>query len=141
MGFTEAVSTCFSKYATFSGRALRSEYWFFYLFNILGSIVLSIVDSILFGMGGGLLGGLFSLAMIIPSIAAGTRRLHDTGRSGWWQLLWFIPVIGWILLIVWLASEGSAQENAYGPHPGNDDGYDDGDDGVGRSSIPTVSRD
>lgn len=93
-------------YANFNGRDNRAEYWWFYLATIVVSIALSIVqlDAI---------GNLWSLAMIVPSIAAGTRRLHDTGRSGWWQLLVF-TVIGVIPLIIFLASEGKPGANQYG---------------------------
>ena len=95
MNFQEAVKTCLTKYVDFSGRATRSEYWFFFLFVVLVCLVLSFVSDIL--------GGVFSLAMLIPSIAAGVRRLHDTERSGWWLLIGFIPFIGCIVLIILLA--------------------------------------
>ena len=114
MNFTESVKTCFSKYATFKGRAVRSEYWWFILFTVLVSIgfnILSIPESLT--MIGTILGAVFSLATLIPSLAAGVRRLHDTNRSGWWMLLNFIPIIGWIVIIVWMATEGSPEANQY----------------------------
>lgn len=131
MNLTTAVATCFSKYATFSGRARRAEYWWFVLFNILANIVLSIADSVVLGVGsramhdGGpqLLSGLYSLAVFLPSLAVGVRRLHDTGRSGWWLLIWLIPVIGWIVLIWWLATRGDDGTNSHGPDPLAQDGY------------------
>lgn len=84
MSFSAAVSTCFAKYATFSGRASRSEYWYFVLFYVIASFFGGIVD----GVTGALVGtAVVSLALFIPSISVGARRLHDTGRSGWWQLL------------------------------------------------------
>lgn len=85
MGFGEAIKTCFSKYFTISGRARRSEYWYFYLFTFILGIVAGIIDVAL-GLGGdiGLLGTIASLATFIPTITAQVRRLHDTGRSGWW---------------------------------------------------------
>lgn len=131
MGFTEAVRTVFSKYATFSGRARRAEYWWFALFNILASLVLQILDLAVFGAysmgpdaGMGLpnvLGGLFSLAILLPSIAVWVRRLHDVGRSGWWWLLALIPVIGWIILFYWSVRRGDLGPNAFGPDPVGDD--------------------
>lgn len=98
MTFQESIQVCFKKYADFSGSATRSEYWWFVLFMFLGSAVLSIFSEAL--------SSIFLLAALLPSIAAATRRLHDTGRSGWWQLICFIPVVGAIVLIVFLAQEG-----------------------------------
>jgi uncharacterized membrane protein YhaH (DUF805 family) len=98
MTFQESVKVCFSKYADFGGRATRSEYWWFVLFIVLVGLAASIVSNTL--------SGLFSLATLLPQIAAATRRLHDTNRSGWWQLIVLVPVIGWIVLIVFLAQEG-----------------------------------
>ncbi|MBX2864678.1 MAG: DUF805 domain-containing protein [Leptolyngbyaceae cyanobacterium MAG.088] len=103
------------KYADFEGRARRSEFWYFVLFNILASIVLSIIDGVL-GTNG-ILGGIYSLGVLVPSVAVGARRLHDTGRSGWWQLIALIPLIGPIVLIVFCVQEGSFERNAYGPSP------------------------
>ncbi|MEX0734412.1 MAG: DUF805 domain-containing protein [Steroidobacteraceae bacterium] len=109
------------KYATFSGRAQRAEYWFFVLFYILIFIGLTIIDSVtgtlnpLYGFG--LLGGLFALSMLIPSIAVGVRRLHDTGRSGWWMLLALVPLIGGIILLVFFCLDSQPGDNAYGPNP------------------------
>ena len=97
MTFTESISTCFSKYATFDGTASRLEYWWFVLFLFVSGAVLGIVSEPL--------GIVFNLATLIPSIAAACRRLHDTDRSGWLQLLFLVPVIGWIVLIVFLAQE------------------------------------
>jgi len=109
------------KYATFSGRAQRAEYWFFVLFYILIFIGLTIIDSVtgtlnpLYGFG--LLGGLFALSMLIPSIAVGVRRLHDTGRSGWWMLLALVPLIGGIILLVFFCLDSQPGDNAHGPNP------------------------
>jgi uncharacterized membrane protein YhaH (DUF805 family) len=98
MTFGESISSCFSKYVTFNGCASRSEYWWFFLFTLLMSIATGIVSEAL--------SGLFSLAVLLPSLAVGVRRLHDTDRSGWFLLLWLIPVIGWIVLLVWAIQEG-----------------------------------
>lgn len=93
MGFSEAIKTCFSKYVTFSGRARRPEYWWFFLFIFLGSIAAAIIDSLIFGTGSPqepptqIISPLFSLATFLPLLAAGWRRMHDTGRPGWYLLL------------------------------------------------------
>lgn len=99
-------------YVGFAGRAGRSEFWMFVLFNIVIDIVLTIVDA---AIGSQLLAGLYGLAVLLPSLAVGVRRLHDTGRAGWWILLGIIPIIGWIILIVFYAAEGQAADNQYGP--------------------------
>jgi uncharacterized membrane protein YhaH (DUF805 family) len=112
MNFTTAVSTCLSKYATFSGRATRSEFWWFYLFTVLLGWGASVVGAITMD-GGELMGNLISLIFLIPILAAGSRRLHDTGRSGWWQLL-IITLIGILLLIVWFAMDSEKTSNKYG---------------------------
>jgi uncharacterized membrane protein YhaH (DUF805 family) len=119
MGFTDAVQICLQKYADFSGRGRRSEYWYFALFNLLVGIAAGIIDVILgtdFDTGSGLIGLLASLALLLPSLAAGVRRLHDTSRSGWWILIGLIPVIGWIILIVFFVQD-SHPDNSYGPNP------------------------
>ncbi|MCZ8235565.1 MAG: DUF805 domain-containing protein [Inhella sp.] len=92
MGFTDAIKTCFSKYATFSGRATRAEYWWFFLFTFLGSLI-------------PIVGLIFALAVLIPSIAVAVRRLHDTDRSGWWILIGLIPLVGFIVLLVFYCQE------------------------------------
>lgn len=108
------------KYAVFSGRAQRSEFWYFALFNIIISVVLSLLDRVL-GLGGdlsvGVLSSIYSLAVLIPSIAVGVRRLHDTDRSGWWILIGLIPIIGWIMLIIFYVKDSQPGENQYGPNP------------------------
>lgn len=109
MNFTDAIKTCFNKYADFSGRAKRPEFWWFMLFLFLANLVI--------GMLGDVISVLFSLATLLPSLAAGTRRLHDTNRSGWWQLLWIVPFIGWIVVIVFLAQRGEDGENRFGAVP------------------------
>lgn len=101
-------------YAKFGGRARRKEYWFFNLGYIALSIIAVILDVIIGTDESGLLQTLLGFALLIPTLAVGSRRLHDTGRSGWWQLLWFIPIIGWILLIIWFASDTSPQHNKWG---------------------------
>lgn len=122
MGFAEAVRTVLSKYVTFSGRARRSEYWWFALFSFLASIVAGILDVALgtdYGnsSGNGLIGTILTLALFLPGLAVAIRRLHDTGRVGWWVLIGLIPLIGWIVLIVFFVQDSHAGENRYGPSP------------------------
>lgn len=106
------------KYAVFNGRARRAEYWWFFLFSVIISIVLSVIDSFITGPQSiGILGLIYSLAVLIPSIAVGIRRLHDTGRSGWWLLISFVPLIGAIVLIVFFVLDSQPGENQYGPNP------------------------
>ena len=126
MDFMTAVRTCLSKYVDFSGRARRSEYWYFALFNFLVGVVARILDAIL-GTGydasnGGLINTLASLALLLPSIAVGVRRLHDTGRSGWWMLLVFAIIIGWIILLVWFCTDSKPGANEHGPNPKEPEG-------------------
>ena len=104
MTFVDSIKTCFNKYATFDGTASRSEYWWFFLFNIVGPMAVSLVSHTL--------GGLLALATLLPGIAVGARRLHDTDRSGWWQLISLVPLIGWIVLIVFLVQD--SRPNRYG---------------------------
>ena len=114
MNFTEAVKTCYAKYATFTGRASRSEYWWFYLFFMLVILALAGLSTIsdMFGM----VYGVFMLGSLIPSIAVGVRRLHDTDKSGWWILLGLVPFIG-LLLIYFLAIAGTSGDNRFGAEP------------------------
>lgn len=109
------------KYAVFSGRARRKEYWFFVLFNIIISIVLAVIDGVTGSFspeaGMGLLGGIYTLAVLIPSIAVSVRRLHDTGRSGWWLLIALVPLIGAIVLLVFMVQDSKPGQNQYGANP------------------------
>ena len=116
--------TCLKKYAVFSGRARRAEYWYFFLFFNLIHITLTWLDTkIQLGDSpdapGGypILGGFFLLALSLPYIAATTRRLHDVDKSGWWQLLFFVVIIGWIPLFVWAAKGGTIGPNLFGDDP------------------------
>lgn len=101
----------FKRYADFSGRADRRQYWMFVLIYIIIYVILSIIDS---ALGTFLLGLIFSLALLIPSLSIGARRLHDTGRSGWWLLIGLIPLLGAIVLIVFFVQD-SDDDNEYGP--------------------------
>jgi uncharacterized membrane protein YhaH (DUF805 family) len=114
MGFADAIKTCFSKYVDFSGRARRSEFWFWILFDALVSIAVTILDSVLGSEQ--LIYRLTELALFLPGLAVAIRRLHDTGRSGWWILLVFAIIVGWIMLLVWFCQD-SEGDNQYGPNP------------------------
>jgi uncharacterized membrane protein YhaH (DUF805 family) len=109
------------KYATFSGRARRSEYWYFVLFNIIFSIIAMALDNLLGtampGVGYGPIYGLYTLAIIIPGLAVAVRRLHDVEKSGWFLLIALIPLIGAIWLLVLMVTEGNPGENQYGINP------------------------
>lgn len=109
------------KYAVFSGRARRKEYWFFVLFNIIFSIVFTVVDGVTGTLdptlGMGLLSLLYSLAVLIPSLSVTVRRLHDTGRSGWWFFIILIPLLGAIILLVFMFLDSKPEENQYGANP------------------------
>ena len=114
MSFTQAVSTCLSRYVTFNGRARRSEYWWFYLFTVILYAIAFAIDEAIRTPTLALIVG---LALLLPALAAGIRRLHDTGRSGWWLLISLIPIVGAIILIVFLASDTANAPNQYGPEP------------------------
>jgi uncharacterized membrane protein YhaH (DUF805 family) len=114
MGFGEAVRTCFSKYANFTGRARRSEYWYFVLFQVIVTIVANGVD---YMMGTGFIGGLVDLALILPSLAVAVRRLHDIDKAGWWVLIGIIPLVGWVFLIIWTCTKGTLGPNRFGADP------------------------
>ena len=106
-----------NNYADFSGRARRTEYWMFQLFNILILIALAIVAVVLDSKVGYVPVLLYALVVLIPAIAVAVRRLHDTDRSGWWILIDFVPIVGPIILLVFLVLPGDPAENQYGPDP------------------------
>ncbi len=115
--FKEAVVSALQlNYCNFSGRSSRSEFWWFYLFNIIVSAVISVV----FCWSQNAMNiatGVVNLALLLPSLGLAVRRLHDIGKSGWWIFISLIPVIGWILLIVWYCQDSQMQTNEYGPVP------------------------
>jgi uncharacterized membrane protein YhaH (DUF805 family) len=105
------------KYAVFTGRARRKEYWYFFLITLIISIILSLLDGS-FGDGGmGILTTLYSLAVLIPGIAVSVRRLHDIGRSAWWLLIGLVPFLGGIVLLVFMVLDSTPGENQFGPNP------------------------
>ena len=103
------------KYTVVSGRARRKEYWMFVLFNIIIAIAIGFVEGLVGSPG--IIGMIYCLAVLVPSVAVSVRRLHDTGRSGWWVLVAFVPLIGAIVLIVFMVLDGQEDENEYGPNP------------------------
>lgn len=151
MGFTEAIASVFNKYATFSGRARRAEFWWFVLFSLIAQTVANGIDQRMFGGGmfmmassgrfdmgehPSIFGAIYSLAVFIPTIAVTCRRLHDIDRSGWWQLIWIIPLIGFLVLLFWTTRQGDQGPNRFGDDPigGPDSG------GFDSSRIPRVTR-
>jgi uncharacterized membrane protein YhaH (DUF805 family) len=117
MTFSEAVKSGFDHYTKFDGRAGRPPFWWWFLFGILVSIGANIIDAILGTWG--VVNGLAALALLLPNFSVSIRRLHDTDHSGWWILIGLIPIIGWIVLLVFYVREGDAGENKYGPPPGS----------------------
>ncbi|MNZ71899.1 Inner membrane protein YhaH [compost metagenome] len=109
------------KYGTFTGRARRKEYWMFFLVNLVAYIALAIIDGLTGTFsaesGVGLLGAIYTLALLIPNLALTARRLHDTDRSAWWMLICLIPIIGAIVLLVFMCLQGSAGDNRFGEDP------------------------
>lgn len=121
MNFMEAVATCFSKYVTFSGRARRSEFWYFTLFVFVVNLLLGWVGNMILGVpdGGGpnKIQGLFSLVILLPTMAVFWRRMHDIGKSGLWYLLNLIPIAGTLILIAFEIRDSAPGENQYGMSP------------------------
>jgi uncharacterized membrane protein YhaH (DUF805 family) len=115
------VMKALKQYADFNGRAQRTEYWLFVLFCLVVEIVLTMIDKMIgtysSSTGAGLLVGIFALAVLLPGLAVGVRRLHDTSRSGWWLLIGLIPLIGGIVLLVFMVQDSTPGTNAYGPSP------------------------
>lgn len=125
MSIMDATKSCFQQYVGFSGRASRSEYWFFYLSFVvaaMGMLVLTVVSAFVLDALAGLMGMLTMvtyLAFFLPTLSVTVRRLHDLGKSGWMFLVVFIPIVGGILLLVWFVSDGQPHDNAYGAVPTN----------------------
>jgi uncharacterized membrane protein YhaH (DUF805 family) len=115
MTFSEAVKSGFDHYAKFDGRAARPAFWWWFLFGILVGIGANIIDLILGTWG--VVNGLAGLALLLPNLSVAIRRLHDTDHSGWWVLIGLIPIIGWIVLLIFYLRESDPGENKYGPPP------------------------
>lgn len=119
MNFGEAIKSFWTNYATFKGRASRSEFWFAILFIVLVRIGLNFIDMTMMGSrynadNDGYLGGLFALATFIPLLAISWRRLHDIDKSGGFWFFYFIPIVGWIFLLVWFCTKGKPEANRFG---------------------------
>ena len=105
----------FKNYATFDGRSRRKEFWMFFLFNVIFSFVLGFVDGLIFNRQ--VLSLIYSVAIIIPSIAVLVRRYHDIGKSGWYYFILLIPIIGFVLWLIWMCTDSTPGPNQYGPNP------------------------
>lgn len=105
------------KFADFNKRSTRSEYWYFILFNLCISIAITLLGTVIGNKTSSVLGGLYTLAMFIPSIAVSIRRLHDTNHSGWWILIPFIPIVGFIIFLIFMLTDSDPGDNLYGPNP------------------------
>ena len=115
MTFSEAIKDGFDHYTKFDGRAARPAYWWWFLFSILVAIGANIIDAILGTWG--VINWLAALALLLPNISVSIRRLHDTDHSGWWILIGLIPIIGFIVLLVFYLRDSDPGENKYGPPP------------------------
>lgn len=126
MRFSESVKSFWSNYSKFKGRARRSEYWWIQLFLVLTNLAVAAIDLVLMNGdverfiangGGGIVGLIWILVTIVPALAVLVRRLHDTGKSGWWALIGFVPLVGGIVLLVFTVLDSDAGENSQGPSP------------------------
>ena len=126
MRFSESVKSFWSNYSKFKGRARRSEYWWIQLFLVLTNLAVAAIDLVLMNGdverfiangGGGIVGLIWILVTIVPALAVLVRRLHDTGKSGWWALIGFVPLVGGIVLLLFTVLDSDAGENSHGPSP------------------------
>ena len=108
---------CLKNYTNFAGRARRKEFWMFVVVNAAISFILGIIGGIISSWAGNIISFIYALAVLIPSIAVGVRRLHDIGKSGWFYFLCLVPIVGAIILIVWACKPGDTGENEYGSDP------------------------
>ncbi|MBS3902946.1 MAG: DUF805 domain-containing protein [Anaplasmataceae bacterium] len=116
MNYQDTYIGVLKKYAVFDGRAGREEFWTFTLINLAINVVLNVLSGVI-GIIFSMIGMIFGLAVLIPGLAVGVRRLHDIGKSGWWILIGFIPVLGWIVLLIFALMKGESGSNQYGPNP------------------------
>jgi uncharacterized membrane protein YhaH (DUF805 family) len=114
MNFVEAIKSGFSNYVNFSGRAQRSAYWWWALFEVIVLIVAQLIDV---AIGAPVVYAISALALLLPTLAVGVRRLHDTDRTGWWLLIGLVPLVGLIVLIIFFVQKGTTGPNQYGPDP------------------------
>lgn len=124
MNFAASVRSCFENYVTFSGRAPRSEYWYWLLFNMIAGWIVGFIEGFYLAFNGlepdsfipvGSI--ILSLALLLPGLTVSVRRLHDIDRSGWWYFMWMLPIIGWILMIYWMVKKGTEGSNRFGNDP------------------------
>ena len=113
MKFTQSIEVCFKKFSVFDGRSRKSEFWWFQLFCVIAQIVGGVLDHLFGYVETGAFEWVAYIIILLPSLAVGARRLHDTGRSGWWQLL-YLTIIGVIILIVWWVADGNKKNNKFG---------------------------
>jgi len=117
MNFWQAIWSGFYNYVKFSGRSIRSEYWYWVLFTIIGGLATGSLDYAMFpDANGSPLNGIFDLITFLPSLGLAIRRLHDIDRSGWWVLI-ALTVIGVFVLLYWAAQKGTSGQNRFGPDP------------------------
>lgn len=114
--FGGSIALCFNRFVQFSGRAPRAEYWYFALFTVLIGLGASVVEAVLLN-GTPVLSTIANLAFFLPGISVGVRRMHDGDRSGWWLWLFLLPLVGWVILLVWLVTKGNHGPNRFGPDP------------------------
>jgi uncharacterized membrane protein YhaH (DUF805 family) len=111
MNFEQAIRSGFKNYIGFTGRATRSEFWYWTLFAVVVQLLVDLVTADKLEV----VSALVSLALFLPSLSVSIRRLHDIDKSGWWFLLWFVPIVGWIVMIYWACCQGSEGPNRFGP--------------------------
>ena len=126
MSFADAVKSFWSNYATFKGRSRRSEYWFVQLFLLITNLAAAAIDlwlmdgdveQFMANGGGGIVGLVWILVTIVPALAILVRRLHDSGKSGWWALMLLVPFAGAIVLLIFVVTDSDTGDNQYGPSP------------------------
>lgn len=118
VSFTEAIKMALQQnYCNFSGRSSRSEYWWYSLFTFILGFIIAIFAGILGENAGNALTGIVYLALLLPGLGLTVRRLHDINKSGWWILINLIPLVGWIIMLIWLCKDSDSTDNQYGPVP------------------------
>lgn len=118
VSFTEAIKMALQQnYCNFSGRSSRSEYWWYSLFTFILGFIIAIFAGILGENAGNALTGIVYLALLLPGLGLTVRRLHDINKSGWWILINLIPLVGWIIMLIWLCKDSDPTDNQYGPVP------------------------
>ncbi len=118
VSFTEAIKMALQQnYCNFSGRSSRSEYWWFTLFNLIIGFILGFIGSMISQQAYYVLSAIVNLGLLLPGLGLVVRRLHDINKSGWWILINLIPVVGWIIMLVWLCKDSDPTDNQYGPVP------------------------